>query len=432
MSGNLLINCPICDRENQVSAVRDKKIIVCRNCGAPIYDTTRPANENDISSYQAILKQWGEQYRKSNPDRLQKQIESKVSQNQHEVKIAALNEEISRLQNEVKDWQKKCKYDEERYQSALSESKSKLAALTQQYTDLQTDVSSQKRNYQQAQNQYLSLQENLINIFEDFHNRNTEKTHSVDSILIEFNAKWEEVRTIESAANDSIENALRRLLPDDCVINHADESHRDGSVLETREDPVNITDAQSVPTKESKDGSAVPSIDDDFSISPVADSLESAVSDTKSEIATQGPQWMMEYNELSLNEARSFRERYDARRLTISQNNLAKQRVTFDEITLFVDGLGSYWCIYDAPTSSYILVLDKEKFSFNSSNYESITVCYDFNALNQSNLKDFDSSHYDLNDYKIEQPAQVVPKEEHGQWQLHQRGRLSFTEKPPL
>jgi hypothetical protein len=151
-------------------------------------------------------------------------------------------------------------------------------------------------------------------------------------------------------------------------------------------------------------------------------------------VAPVTPAWLPDYNALdSLIEARGFRKKSGATPLIVSQRTLEKQRVALDEAQpVLLPGAGSYWCIYDKFTKIYFLLLNRETFRFNDTNYESITTCYDFNELAKQDIKLFKSNDYRLNAYQVLQPAQVVPTDENGEaWQLSLRGRLSFARKTP-
>lgn len=428
MSGNLFVNCPICDYENQVSAVSDKKIITCRNCEAPVYNTFRPANGADVGVYQALLKQWGEKYRKNEPDRLQKQIESSAAQNQHQAETAALKEQVNGLQAEVKEWEEKCIYTEERYQKAMSQLKSQHAdEIEKQQSDLQAGMTIWKTKHQEAQEQYATLQNDLTKVFEDFRSNSQKKTRYIDDVIEDIKSRWEKAKASEARDNQAIESSMRSLLPKDY---HASEIPKEE--LEKVRESVEVRENQNSTERKNDNAATHPTVNN-TSKQQHATNAVGAMPKTIGNIKMSSQffdRMISRYNRLAMNTAREFREDYDAQRLTIPQDGLESQRVTLDgAMPIFEEGLGSYWRIQDDTTSTDFLVLDKERFSFNSSNYESITVCYDFNNLNQDELKDFDSGTYNLDAYTIIQPAKVIFQEAHGQWQLQTRGRLSFEKR---
>ncbi|MEM8503673.1 MAG: hypothetical protein AAF716_11040 [Cyanobacteria bacterium P01_D01_bin.1] len=145
------------------------------------------------------------------------------------------------------------------------------------------------------------------------------------------------------------------------------------------------------------------------------------------------PAWLEYYNNLdSPQAARDFKNRTGAESLIVSQSSLEHQRVALgDPSPVLLKGSGSYWRIYDDTTQKHFLLMNRETFRFNDTNYESITACYDFNDLIKSNIKLFKANDYKLNTYRIMQPAQVIPSESGEEWQLSLRGRLCFKKKVP-
>lgn len=431
---NLFIKCPICERENKASTGGDKKVIACSKCEAPVYDTTRPLSTADIASYQALLKQWGEKYRKSDPDRLQRQITTTKEHYQRQSEINKLEEKITELQTEVGQRKEENRYLQESYDVAITQAQHHRAGLEKQKDTLQSDIESLQQAYKQTQNQYSLLQQEMAELIEQGKLEREKRTQYINSVLAKFGDKLKEAEAAKASANSFIENAISKL-----------RSNEFAGDQEKNNDEKDATEFFDDKSKNVEETNVQPEITDDDSgnvaaISITEDTDEPSVNGSYNAISTasaiadnaiQRPEWIQKYNELTPEDARIFRENYGALRLTIPQNSLENQRVALDEaMPIFVEGLGSYWCIQYLPTGCYFLVLDRERFKFNNSNYESITVCYNFNCLNETQLKQFNPSKYDLNIYEITQPAEVVPIAETGEWRLRSRGWLEFQEKP--
>jgi DNA repair exonuclease SbcCD ATPase subunit len=473
---SLLKKCPICDADNYMSSVTDDKVISCRNCRAPIYNADRPSNDVDLKRYQEMIIEWGSEYRKTFSANIQAKASNHQASNHREnqekqVENAELRKQLVGLQNQIKAQEIRHHALKEKHTSELSEQsnqfqteieaqKAKFQQLQASYQSelgkqretLQAEIEAQKNQYQQLQASYQSelgkQRETLQAEIGAQKNQYEQLQSSHKSELARQHAEMEDVKN----AYESLEKKHALLLSNlyTLVKNFSDDSDAIDSLLSetiSSRVPANVRDENSereanqpvdkirasnrVAEKEIGNESTQNSLESESSLGSPPNTLAIAP-----QVPAVIPSWMEEYRNLSQSTARLFREALEKEnsiaKFMVPQDSLEHQRVSIDDTSpIFTEGPGSYWRILDSSNDIYFLVLNKERFVFNSSNYQSITVCYDFNSFDQSTLKNFKSSDYELNSYEIVYPAQVVPIPNTDTWQLSSRGRLIFKPKPP-
>ncbi|MEO0769173.1 MAG: hypothetical protein AAFY72_07015, partial [Cyanobacteria bacterium J06649_4] len=174
----------------------------------------------------------------------------------------------------------------------------------------------------------------------------------------------------------------------------------------------------------------------EYSLTPTEktpNGVQTTAAQQEAEDSSEFSEWLSHYNDIdrASNQAKQFSACSSATILTVAQIYLEQHRSEpYAEPPVFGKSpRGSYWLIPGNASYYGFLVLNKENFSFNTSNYQSVTVCYDFNHFTPETLKGFKSRNYILNIYQIIYPARVIYLPDTSQWQLHSRGRLNFAEK---
>jgi hypothetical protein len=457
MSDNLLlINCPICDSENHQSfSTGGSPIIACWQCGAPICDSNRPVIS--MSSYQDQLKQWGRKFRESNATKIETHIKGNAENRQQQIENTELRQKVIDVQAEVEDRNQKIQIFQREFESQLSQQRSSFQAdikewekkyqlLKAQYESelkkhavLQTDIENWKSNYRVLQDKHATSQSGLTSLLKIVQESNQGRDRYIETMLNGFETKWKKFKATESKVDKSILAKISGLITNDISQYGSTETFPDiwekdyiegldNSLVDVSAQGENTASESSIKNETTpNDGASNIPVEQSSKIAAFGNDL-STIGEIDIESIFQPPLWIAQYNHLLPSDARHFKETHNAKRFTVPQDSLENQRVTLDA-PIFIEGAGSYWCIYDTDQNAYFLVLDRERFRFNDSNYESITVCYNFNRLNQSDFKYFEASDYELNVYQINQPAQVVPIEDTGRWQLFTRGWLEFREK---
>lgn len=423
MSGKLFIHCPICSTENHVPADADK-IIDCGACGAPVCNTKRPLNDNDIKDYQFRLEKWGKE-KQIVPQAVIARHNSQIEQRRKEQSESTrLQDEIAKLKSEVDLWKTKA-----------ASLKQGATSHTNEIEKLKADIASAKDNYYQLQSANQKLAAELFTLAKDVESGAQQAEHCLRNIASEGLATFK-------AANVSFNQPIQARI--DGLISEVSadrdsyswkESHTETveneSILDQRE-AIAHSSLTSQPLEESRQFQP-----NEEAASSSGQNVLSSENRVSGDSVVQGqpiPTWLSEYNTLgSPPAAKKFKERYQAKKLTVPQDSLEHQRIAPDSgAPIFIEGegIGSYWGIQSSSTQACFLLLDKERFRFNNVNCESITVCYDFNGHSKDQFKHFKVSDYILDSYKIVRSAQIIALSEQGQWKLSSRGAIEFERKP--
>lgn len=433
MSGNpTILKCPICDRENTFSNAGDK-VIACRNCGAPVYNVNRPDNDFDLKRYQALIAQWGRDYRQTHGEKIEALSENYKDQQKQQHEASELDAQLKDLQTEIVGLRNERQALESRNQAVEKEYSDHLS---EQQRQKQAEVEVHKANYQKI---WADYQSEL-----DGHREHWEKQFEQQ------NKKYQQLQSAQASLAKERDLLLAKLQQQELLLQ---ELHDQFVTLQSN--ATQLTQAYGAQMNALM--SDTPEIPDTADIQPdqnglipplvqsATQSYEQAYEQTatpSSTIATatrpleDKPVWLERYNHLPKSTpANAFG--IDAtgyidsiQRLTISKTSLEREWAGMNDFSpTFIEGTGSYWCIHDAVKDTYFLVLDKERFDFNSSNYKSITLCYDFNDFGSSTLKHFKDSDYELSEYQITWPAQVKYLSELNEWELTRKGHIEFQKK---
>ena len=449
-----MIGCLVCGNQNYCPPAAPDKIINCSKCGAPVYDHTRPATVHDFKAYRDRLSDWGKQYGATieAKNKIKAQLPAHSSQQgiaplDAQVQRSSQTPQIATLQADLETQKAKCKSLEETHvnlQADLENQKAKCKSLEEIHANLQADLENQKARCKFSEDKHDSFCRSVEQHIRQIYVQEQEESDFLDEKVAIFAQGWKKYSRQRAAKNEPAFIQLYKLMTDDSAVGGfrqwielSEAKSKDGSDSEAVGDD-SKSEQQSHPSEKKADVviELADSAQPPEHIKEVTDNTPAPVSEPKSFTISQtveavAPVWLDEYNALESSIAsRQFRKRSNAISLIVSQKTLENQRVALDDSDpILLAGAGSYWCIYDEITKIYFLLLNRETFRFNDTNYESITACYDFNDFTKQNIKFFKANDYKLNTYEIRQPAQVIPTKNEKEWQLSVRGRLVFPKK---
>lgn len=438
MSGNDFINCPICDYENHVSSA-DGKVIDCKDCGAPIFNAKRPASELDVKEYQNRLRAWGYEHQNITKKQVKAHSERNKARKQIREQEASAKQELTKLKTDLELWKDKYKtlQDEKDAQEAeQSERAEALRKLQAELESLQRSLQIQQQENEQLRKQYDGMRSGMRSLNQDIETFRKRSDDFIEQAIKDTTEHWQKLRQIKIEKDAEVVAKMGQLLSASNERGTGDRS----SLNETMSQPKASQprpDTSGNPEGETSPQAAIEiEMDEPTSISaPEVNDTPLAQFSPAPEEGGLKPAWLEAYNALaSKPDIQRFKQTYNPERLMVPTQMLEQQWTAMDEAVLLapVEGAGSsYWLITDQSGVGF-LVIDRDRFFFNGTNYKTITLCYNFNDHTEDNLKHFKSNKYDLNTYKIKYPAQVISTEQDQQWQLSCRGRIMFKKKPDI
>jgi len=454
MATETLVNCPLCKFENHL-AHDGAKIVDCRSCGAPIFNPKRPTSGSDLSNYQEKLRQWGEEDRKISKEHVKAHAFIAEQKKQQQHADGQLKQENTKLRADLTLLQQDHAKEIEAYKAKAQRSSNTLqgekealavdyAKAQQCLATLQAERETLTQLNEQLAHEKAILSSSVDELEEHFETYRRKNDGYIDHLEKEISKSLSQLiqrkKEWEAPILEKIEY-LRSGLPSDA--GRAQQVEQTETVQQTaassdsraaQKEKIENTTKPHTALKSQAAGAASIIISSTAEGEPAAGEPAEAAYDIN-QVSNSAPAWVHQYNALSTNRANlpAFKSAYRPTKLMIPRDILERRWTAFNtsEPVFFLQGTagtGSYWLIESEAANH--LVLDRDRFLFNNSNYRSINACYDFNEYDESTIKDFQHSRYNLSHYTIFEPAEVISTDEEGTWQLSKRGRIIFAPKP--
>jgi len=147
-------------------------------------------------------------------------------------------------------------------------------------------------------------------------------------------------------------------------------------------------------------------------------------------LSEQHSPWLTPYHQENLDE---FIASYQPIEIGSTEDSLGDRWLARETPFTFKERTGSYWLVkFGEPNSQRCyLVPNRKKFRFNVNNLNSIRVCFDLNQPETEDSPKFNPAAFNLTQYEVVYPAEVLQTGVANVWQLENRGLLKFQVRVP-